>query len=399
MDTRSHFLSRPGPRPALVRSAMVGFALLGGLMALPGAALPVWVNYFHLNDATAGNYFLAFNLGIFASTAVSRRMLGRLGLRGVLVLGCGLSAASLPVVAATFSAPWMLPPLLALGFAAGMLTTGTSWLIFDVMTAPVASTLLGLAAVFFGTGAVTLTLFLWLKPAPVSLQLAAIPPVLLAALYLKQRPLEEPALQAMPLRLPAGATRSPMAVLLTLALFFQSGSEWAAGGWLAIYWIRKLGVNRESALFGLILYWISLTLGKLLGPRTPWLAGPWRSSTAAAGAALFGCLLLLSAAGPGGAAVGTLCLGAGLGALYPLVLGMIGERFEYYHPGFFNGLLSLSLMGGMLAPSSVGLLAHAWVIEWAVWTPAIGVTMVYALLAVLTLEGRLSRIADTASSR
>jgi MFS family permease len=96
--------------------------------------------------------------------------------------------------------------------------------------------------------------------------------------------------------------------------------------------------------------------------------------------------------------VGAICLGAGLGALYPVTLGMIGERFRNYHPGFFNGLLSLSLMGGMLAPWSVGLLAHSWGIEWAVWVPALGIGMVYLLLAVLVLEERLSRIADTASS-
>src|SRR5262249_9551731 len=160
---------------------------------------------------------------------------------------------------------------------------------------------------------------------------------------------------------------------LTLVMFFQSGTEWAAGGWLAIYWIRKFGVNRETALFGLALYWTALILGKLLGPRVPWLAGPWRQSTAGAGGALFWCPGLLAAAGKGGAAVGTLCLAAGVGTLYSLALGMIGERFRYYHPGFFNGLLSLSLIGGMLAPWSAGLLASLWVIEWAVWIPALGV--------------------------
>jgi len=108
------FVSRPGPKPALVRSAMGGFFLLGGLMALLGAALPVWVNYFHFSLAMAGSYFLVFNPGIFAATMVSRRMLGKLGLRGMLVGACGLTAGSLLVVAALYSAWWMLAPLLVL---------------------------------------------------------------------------------------------------------------------------------------------------------------------------------------------------------------------------------------------------------------------------------------------
>jgi fucose permease len=230
------------------------------------------------------------------------------------------------------------------------------------------------------------------------LQAAALLPVLLAVLYWRQRALSEPALQAMPLRLAPGTTRSPVAVLLTLALFFESGSEWAAGGWVAMYWIRRLGVNREWALFGLVLYWTALTLGKLLGPRAPGLARPFRLATAATGLALFGCVVLLSAVGKGGAAVGTICLALGLGSLYPLIIGIVGERFPYYHPGFYNGFFSLSLIGGMLAPWSVGLLAHSWGIEWAVGVPALGVGMVYVLLAILLLEARLSKVATTASS-
>jgi len=398
MDIPHALPSRPGPKPAVVRSAMGGFFLLGGLMALLGASLPVWVNYFDFELAMAGNYFLAFNLGIFAAAMFSRRLLGGLGLRGVLVLACGLISASLLVVAGIFRPLWMLGPVLALGFAAGMLGAGVSWLMFDSITAPLAGAILSLAGVFFGSGAVLLVVFLWFHPQPAGLLAAAVLPALLGALYWRQQALGEPALQAAPLRLPLGATRSPAAVLLALALFFQSASEWGAGGWLALYWIRKLGVNREAALFGLALYWMALTLGKLLAPRIPGIAGPFRQMTAGAALALFGCLVLLSAAGMGGAAVGALCLGAGLGGLYPLIIGMVGERFPYYHPGFFNGLLSLSLVGGMLAPWSVGLLAHAWVISWVVWTPALGVGMVYLLLAILLLESRLSRIAATASS-
>lgn len=398
MESGNIFLSRPGPRPALVRSAMGGFFLLGALMALLGASLPVWMNYFHFDMATAGNYFLAFNLGIFAAAMVSRRLLGKLGLRGILVMACGLTAASLLTVAGISSPLWMLAPLLVLGFATGMLTSGVSWLMFDALTAPMASTILSLAVAFFGWGAVSYTLLLWFHARPSSLQLAASLPVLLAVLYWRQRALSEPALQAMPLRLAPGTTRSPVAVLLTLALFFESGSEWAAGGWVAMYWIRRLGVNREWALFGLALYWTALTLGKLLGPRAPGLARPFRLATAGTGLALFGCVVLLSAVGKGGAAVGTICLALGLGALYPLIIGIVGERFPYYHPGFYNGFFSLSLIGGMLAPWSVGLLAHSWGIEWAVGVPAAGVGMVYLLLAILLLEARLSKVATTASS-
>ncbi len=381
---------------------MAGFLLLGSLVALLGALLPIWWYYVHFDLTTAGSYFLAFNLGLFTAAMLSRDLLSKLGLRRLLAAACFLAGATMLVLAAIVTPDLLVLPLVFLGFATGMLTTGLSWLMFDAMTAPMAAPILSLAGVFFGAGAVCFTLLIWATvhtlTAPGILMLTALPPVALGALYLRQRSLAQPLLQVAPLRLSMRATGSPAAVLLSLALFFQSGTEWTVGGWLAIYWIRRLGVSSEAALLALALYWITLTLAKLLAPRLPRVVRRVRWLAAGAAAVLFGCLLLLETAGVGGAAVGVLFLGGGLGAAYALILGMIGERFPYYHPGFFNGVLSLALIGGMLMPWSVGVLADASVIEWAIRVPAIGAVMVYLLLSALVLEARLAKMPRTSSS-
>jgi fucose permease len=381
---------------------MGGFFLLGCLMALLGALLPVWLMYIHFDLGTAGNYFLAFNLGTFAAAVASRGLLARLRLRRLLVLACLLTGGSLLLLAATFAAAALIPPLILLGFAAGMLTTGLSWLMFDVMTAPRAAAILSLAGAFFGLGAAAFTLLIWatvhnLAVSGILLVTASLP-LTLGVLYYRQRSLTEPALEAAPLQWRVKETRSPTAILLSLALFFQSGSEWAAGGWLALYWLRRLGVNLEAALSGLALYWVALTLGKLLGPRAPGCESPLRLATAGTGASVLGILFLLSTQAAGGAAMGSLLLGLGLGAVSSLTIGLIGERFPYYHPGFFNGVFSLSLTGGMLAPWLAGHLANHWIIEWALGVPALGCVMAYVLLLVVLLESRLARMAKTASS-
>jgi FHS family glucose/mannose:H+ symporter-like MFS transporter len=402
MATNGPTVFRPTPRPPLVRSAMGGFFLLGSLMALLGALLPVWLQYIHFDLGTAGDYFLAFNLGTFTAAMASRDLLARLRIRRLLVVACFLTGGSLLSLAATFSPGGLIVPLIALGFAAGMLTTGVSWLMFDVMTEPRAASTLSLAGAFFGLGAFAFTLLIWATvhnlAASGILVMAAILPLALGVLYVLQRSLTEPALGAAPLRMPASDTRSPTAILLSLALFFQSGSEWAAGGWIALYWMRQLGVNLESALAGLLLYWLALTLGKLLGPRVPGLQSPLRLATASTTACLLGALFLLATTARGGAVVGTLLFSSGLGALSSLTIGLIAQRFRYYHPGFFNGFFSLSLIGGMLSPWLVGHLADAWSIEWAIRVPALGCLAVYVLLAVVLLEARLARMARTASS-
>jgi fucose permease len=387
---------------------MGGFFLLGGLIALLGGVLPVWIYYLHLDLATAGNYFFIFNLGVFAASMVSRVILGKLGLRRLLAAACLLVGLSLALVAVFLSPAAVIAPLVLLGFAAGLLTTGVSWLMAETVTAQRTATMVSLAGLFFGAGAFSLTLAIWatvhvLAPPGLVLLLAGFP-MALSALYFRQQSLGEPALQAMPLRLPPGATRSPLAVMLSLALFFQSGSEWTVGGWLAIYWIRRLGVSLNTALIGTALYWAALTLGKLVSPRRPWAGGPFRLLAWSSGAALFGCLFLFSTVRVDGATVGTLLLGAGLGALYPPILAQVGERFPYYHPGFFNGFFSLSLVGGMLAPWVAGHLADVSV-RWAIGVPALGVLMVFLLQLAILVEGRLSRatadqrVAGTADER
>lgn len=393
---------RPTPGPAVVYPAMGGFFLLGCLLALLGALLPVWVYHVPFDLATAGGYFLAFNLGVFAASFLARGILQKLGLRRLLAFASLLAALAISILARLASPVALIFPLVLLGFAAGLLAAGVSWMMLDAWSAPMAGPLLSLAAAFFGAGAVSCVMLIWATvhtlATPNVLLLTAALPAALGLLFLLGKSLGNPALQSVPPQLPLRATASPVAVLLALALFFQSGNEWTAGGWLAMYFVRHLGVRMEAALLGLALYWTCLTLGKLLAPRWHRTARPLRLAAFATAATLFGCLLLFSSAVVSGAVVGVLLLGTGLGASYSLLIAMVGERFPYFHQWFFSGLLSLSLIGGMLAPWSVGHLANAWVIEWAIGVPAIGAVMVYLLLSLVLLETRAARISKTASS-
>jgi fucose permease len=393
---------RPTPGPAVVYPAMGGFFLLGCLIALLGALLPVWVYHVPFDLATAGSYFLAFNLGIFAASLLARGILEKLGLRRLLAFASLLAAAAISVLAALASAIALLFPLVLLGFATGLLAGGVSWLMLDAWTAPMAGPLLGLAATFFGAGAISCVMLIWATvhnvTAPNVLRFTAALPAVLGLLFLRRKSFRGVGEPSLPPQISWRATASPAAILLALALFFQSGSEWTAGGWLAMYWIRHLGVRLEAALLALALYWAFLTLGKLLAPRWHRAFGSRRLAAFAAAATLFGCLLLFSSAVVSGAVVGVLLLGIGLGATYSLLLAMVGERFPYFRPWFFSGLLSLSLIGGMLAPWAVGHLANAWVIECAIGVPAICALMVYLLLSVVLLEARAARLSKTAPS-
>jgi fucose permease len=68
----------------------------------------------------------------------------------------------------------------------------------------------------------------------------------------------------------------------------------------------------------------------------------------------------------------------------------IGDRFPYFHPGVFNGIFSFAMIGGLLAPWTIGYFAETWGIGIAMAVPLLGSFMVNLLIALIWLEAKLS---------
>jgi fucose permease len=184
--------------------------------------------------------------------------------------------------------------------------------------------------------------------------------------------------------------RSPGAVLFALLLFFQFGNEWSIAGWLPLFLIRRVGLSPNAALLTLALYWLFLLTGRLgavaILPRVK----STRLLLSSVIAALFGLLILYSTNNGFGAAMGAFFVGAGYASIYPLVAEAIGRRFPYYHPGFFNGIFSLALLGGLLAPATLGYAAESLGVGVVVGIPLLGTFLVMTLLVLIWLESKVT---------
>ena len=75
---------------------------------------------------------------------------------------------------------------------------------------------------------------------------------------------------------------------------------------------------------------------------------------------MFGCVILGATNNKFGAIAGILLVGGAFAPIYPLVVEKIGHRFPYYHPGFYNGIFSLAMAGGLLTPGLMGYCASLW---------------------------------------
>jgi hypothetical protein len=106
--------------------------------------------------------------------------------------------------------------------------------------------------------------------------------------------------------------------------------------------------------------------------------------------AIFGCVILYSTNNWFGAGMGAFFVGAGYASIYPLVAEAIGRRFPYYHPGFFNGIFSFALVGGLIAPGTLGYAAAIWGVGVVIGIPLVGTFMVMALLILIWLESKVT---------
>ena len=377
--------------------ALAGFFLSGFLLALLGAILPAWGYYRDPPEfITVGNYFLCVGAAVIASHGVANKLLPRGGVSFLLVFACSLACLALlylAMVSPPVGAAWRMAGLAFAGLGAGLLNTG----LFHAMSGgdqrnPAASA--AKAGMFYGLGCLAATLLVagtfYAYTVPAILILMAVVPGLFAVLY---------ANTGIPAAVPAGRPslaqalrdfRSPGAVLFAMLLFFQFGNEWSLAGWLPLFLVRRLGISPAGALWLVALYWLTLMAGRVGAVYALGRVRAGKLLGLSVLAAIFGLALLFFTNNAFGAGTGVVFVGGGFASIYPLVADKIGRRFPYYHPAFFNGIFSFALMGGMLAPATLGYFAAATDIGVVMALPLAGTSMVLVLLLLIWLEAKVT---------
>ena len=343
-----------------------------------------------------GNFFLSLAVGIVAASALARRVMARWGVAFLLVFGCGISCLALLFLAwapAVHPAWWHAGGLLVLGTGAGSLNMALFHAISRRYQANPAGTL-NLGGVWYGVGCLTATLLVagtfYAYTVTTILIFMAVVPGVFAVLYWRLAPQIPPKAATPTLRQALEDFRSPGAVMFALLLFFQFGNEWSIAGWLPLFLLRRIEISPAAALLILALYWLFLMSGRLVAVAILPRVRHRRLLLWSVAASLFGCMVLFFTDNQFGAAMGVVFLGCGYASFYPLVAEAIGHRFPYYHPGFFNGIFSLALLGGLLAPATLGYAASVLGVRVVLAIPLIGTCVVMLLLVGMWLEAKVT---------
>lgn len=367
-------------------AACVGMLLFGIVLAALGPILPAVIIRFGLAKASAGALFTLLTFGILVGSLVFGPVVDRYGYKVPLVVSSILIGLGLGAIAGAPGLGLLRSGAFAVGLGGGVVNGATNALVADIHEER-RSAGLSLLGVFFGLGAFGVPLLLGLLQDAYSYTailgaiaaLVVLPLVLFGAIRFPAP--KQP--QGFPLRAALALLRERALWLFGFMLFLESGMEITIGGWSAAYVSEELRLSAGNAAFFLSLYWLAMAVARLglsvlLQRRSP--AAVLIASMAIAFA---GSLGLLAARTPVAAAVGILLVGVGFAAVFPVVLGYVGDRYPRLSGTAFSIAFVLALSGGMTLPYATGALGDTHGLRTSLLIVPLGIAVMAVLFGLV----------------
>jgi FHS family glucose/mannose:H+ symporter-like MFS transporter len=381
-------------RPA--RNVLFGFLLTGMMMGALGSLTVSWRYQLDKDPRSIGIHFFAFDALLLLAGMSIHAFAKRVSLRALCLASC--LVACLGFVELTVSAPpvqviWRILGVGIVGASAGALSISLLRCVRPYYEQSAGATL-NLCGAAFGLGSLLVTVIggVTYPLSPISWEPAILAIACLAALFfLKDIPFSIEPQEERP-RTPrvkgARDFKSITAILFSLLLFFQFGNEWALAGWLPLFLVRRLGMSPALAVYTLALFFLALVVGRLGSQVLRRHVAHSRLLFTSVLLAMLGYLLLSLTNSAFGAALAAVVTGLAFGPVYALVAEKIGRRFDY-EPGFFNGIFSLAIAGGMLIPALLGFVGYYFGMEYVLVIPAFGSVAVLGLMLLIVLAAKL----------
>jgi fucose permease len=365
--------------------ACLGMLAFGVVLTTLGAVLPSVIERFGIDKAAAGALFLLMTFGILLGSVVFGPIVDRNGYKGMLMLATALIAIGLEGIAFAPSMGWLRVAVALIGFGGGIINGGTNALVADI-SADGRTAGLSLLGVFFGVGAVGVPFVLGnlLGTFSYSAIIATVGALVLVPFGITAAtPFPAPKQpQGFPLSAAGGLLRDPLLLLMGLMLFLESGMEITVGGWTATFFKEELQIDDRRALVYLSLYWFGMMVARIaLGSLLKRVA-PTRALIGCLAIAFAGATLLILTRNASLAALGVFLVGVGFAATFPVVLGLVGDRYTQLSGTAFSVVIVMALTGGMLLPWLTGVLGASYGLRGSFVIVPVALVLLVGLLGI-----------------
>lgn len=388
-------------RSQVFAAACLGMLVFGIVMTVLGTILPSLIERFAVDKAEAGSSITLLSVGILAGSLVFGPVVDRYGFKGLLIACTTLVLIGLEALAFAPDFDLLRAAVLVIGFGGGVINGGTNALVSDI-SAGERSAGLSLLGVFFGIGAfgVPFVLGFLLETVSYAILTAGVGlPILAAIVYFATVRFPTPKQpQGFPIAKSAELVRDPALLLLGAMLFLQSGIEITTGGWTTTFFQEELAAEAGAASFALSLFWVGLTLARLVLGRVLRVMDSARVLRMCIGIAIVGSVVMIASTAPWAAYLGIFLTGVGLAAGFPVGLGYAGDLYPRMSGTAFSILFVMALTGGSLLPYAAGLLGSAFGLRSAFVMTPLALLCMLVLLAVFLQRMRIGAQTGTTAS-
>jgi fucose permease len=342
-------------------AACAGLLLFGvGLITL-GSVAPDLRTKFNLDEISSGTLFSIMPLGILAGSLLFGPICDKYGYKLLLVIASLLMCTGFEGIAYTHDLTLLKLSVFFFGLGGGAINGATNAVVSDI-SATYKGAQLSMLGVSFGIGALGMPMIVGLLKDQMSfdtiLGLVGIFSVVVALFFAMIKFPEPKQKQGFPIRQSFALLKDRLLLLIAFFLFCQSSFEAIINNWTALFLVDRLSVDAEDALYGLSLFVAGLTVMRLLTGTIFRKANGFTIMFVSFIFILAGLLLLKTSVSLIMAMIALILLGAGLAGGFPIMLGIVGDRYSKLSGTAFSFVLVIALVGNMLVNYGMGIIAQ-----------------------------------------
>ncbi|MEX2235318.1 MAG: MFS transporter [Cyclobacteriaceae bacterium] len=341
--------------------ACLGMLLFGSSLITLGSVAAPLREKFQLDAITSGTLFSILPIGILVGSLLFGPFSDRYGSKVILLLSCLFIFAGFQGIAYASSLNILKICIFLFGLGGGMINGATNAVVADISATNKGANL-SLLGVFFAVGALGMPFVLGALQTKFSFEVIVSVigyiPVAVAILYLFTRFPSPKQAKGIPLAKGLGLLKEGVLISIGFFLFCLSSFEAIINNWTTTYLLQQLSIASSQALYALSLYVVGMAAMRLL------LGSVFRNVSARMILGfsfvflLSGCLLLHTPENYPVAVTGLICIGIGLAAGFPVMLGFVGNLYADVSGTAFSIVLTIALIGNMLINFTMGVIAE-----------------------------------------
>ena len=325
-----------------------------------GTILPEVVDKFQVSELAAGGLASILPLGVLIGSLFCGPLADRYGYKGLLIFCCAL--VMLGMEGLSFGNSWLIIQfsIFLIGTGGGALNSASSALVADISEGERGAKLSTLG-IFYGLGALGMPLIIsiladYFESFNIIAGAGTMVLIVIVGLLFIRFPVPKQQ-GGFPIKEGLQLAKNPVLILFGVIMFFQSGLEGLVSNWTNGFLQETLQIDSQKALMGLTVHMGALTLMRVaLGFLLKRFSGVSILGFCY-GTILVGCSILYFSNGYIWSLLSLILLGIGFAGIFPIVLGIIGDKWTTLSGTAFSVIFVIALLGNMLINYGMGIIS------------------------------------------